>query len=358
MRRPGEVQFGVLPGGPIVDGVTTVEAGLLARLDGTLSLEATYAEAVAAGITRRRWRELLALGARLGVVVDAEPAPSAGARFAGARFAGAPSAGAPSAGAPSANSASVQPQSRSAATGARRPPPTSVAAAGRGSIDEPGPDAVASRVVVDGAGPVSAEIAAVVARVCGATVAHERIDVDRAIADPLRERPDLVVLVGSPVVDPRRGNLWLRHGIPHLPVSAAGPHTTVGPLIDGSPLTPCLWCLDRHRTDRDEAWPTLMRQAAPAHPAGSADRVTTEGVEQGLAAGLAQLVAGTVALFVSRVLEGQLPSRGVSVEVSLPWPRMDHRRWPAHPLCPGHAVVTREDAPGAALPRRELPRGA
>ena len=64
---------------------------------------------------------------------------------------------------------------------------------------------------------------------------------------PSGRRPDLVALIGSPVVDPRRGDLWLRHGVPQLPVAPAGPRTVVGPLVDGSPLAPCLWCLDLHR---------------------------------------------------------------------------------------------------------------
>jgi hypothetical protein len=192
---------------------------------------------------------------------------------------------------------------------------------------------VKPRVVVDGAGPVAAEIAAVAAA-CGTTVIHGRRDVDQVVADPLKRRPDLVVVVGSPVVDPRRGNLWLRHGIPHLPVATAGPHTTVGPLVDGAPDTPCLWCLERHRADRDESWPTVMVQAAPAADEGA--RVTAaDAVHDELSPGLGRLVAGTVALFVARVVEGELPPGGISVEVCLPWPRMDHRRWSVHPLCPG-----------------------
>jgi hypothetical protein len=30
------------------------------------------------------------------------------------------------------------------------------------------------------------------------------------------------------------------------------------------------------------------------------------------------------------------PGAGVSVEVSGPWPRLDHRRWTRHPACPAH----------------------
>ena len=71
-RRPGEVQFGVLEGGPIVTGVTPDEARLLARLDGTLPADALGVVARASGVSKRRWRVLLDLVVRLGLL---EPAP-------------------------------------------------------------------------------------------------------------------------------------------------------------------------------------------------------------------------------------------------------------------------------------------
>src|SRR6478735_10458387 len=71
-RRPGEVQFGVLEGGPIVTGVTPDEARLLGRLDGTLPADALGVVAKASGVSKRRWRVLLDLVVRLGLL---EPAP-------------------------------------------------------------------------------------------------------------------------------------------------------------------------------------------------------------------------------------------------------------------------------------------
>jgi hypothetical protein len=303
-RRRGEVQFGVLPGGPVVTGVSDTEADLLARLDGALPVLATERMAADAGIAPARWRALLGLVTELGVLTDRVPAASSTT--------------------------------------------ASATAPARG------------RVVVDGSGHVATDIATILAQ-DGTTVVHGRIAVDRAVAAPLHPRPDLVVLVGSPVVDPRRGDLWLRHGVPHLPITPAGPRTMIGPLVDGSPGAPCLWCLDRHRADRDEAWPTLMSQATPTRalvPAGS-----REGGHDGLAPGLSHLVVGSVTLLVNGVLEGHPAPPGVSVEVSLPWPRMDHRRWPSHPLCPWHpasdatsglmdgSVDTRRPSGDASLPR-------
>lgn len=301
-RRRGEVQFGVLPGGPVVTGITDTEATLLGRLTGALPLASTDRVAAEAGVSPARWRALLELTTRLGIVVDRD----------------------------------------GDASDSQRP--------------------AHGRVVVDGCGDVAARIAEALTG-DGLTVAHGRSAVDRAVAAPDHPRPDLVVLLGSPVVDPRRGDLWLRHGVPHLPVTPAAPRTTVGPLVDGSRTAPCLWCLDRHRADRDDAWPVVMSQAAPAPTL--ALPLAPDGIHDPLPPGLTHIVVGSVALFAAGLLEGHSPPVGVSVEVSLPWPRMDHRRWPIHPLCPAHpAAAGPASAPSAPHGRHldvgdeALPRGA
>ena len=289
-RRRGEVQFGVLPGGPVVTGVSDTEADLLAHLDGALPLVLDRAR----GGRRGHRSRTMACAARARRRARRAHRPAPGGDVARP--------------APVPLHASAPPGG-SSSTAVATSPPTS-------------PRHVAH---------------------AGATVVHGRTAVDRAVAAPLRPRPDLVVLVGSPVVDPRRGDLWLRHGVPHLPVAPAGPRTVIGPLVDGSPGAPCLWCLDRHRTDRDDAWPTLMSQATPTRalaPAGS-----PEGEHDGLAPGLSHLVVGSVTLLVNGVLEGHPPPPGVSVEVSPPWPRMDHRRWPSHPLCPVAPCLRRHERP-------------
>ncbi|GAB3877379.1 hypothetical protein [Terrabacter terrigena] len=283
-RRRDEVQFGVLPGGPVVRGISVAEADLLARLDGALPLASTDRVAAEAGVPVDRWRTLLELTQHLGILVDRE------------------NDGSPASG------------------------------------TEP------SRVVVDGSGGLASEITAALSR-SHVTVVHGRAALDRTVAAPERPRPDLVVLIGSPVVDPRRGDLWLRHGIPHLPVAPAGPRTVVGPLVDASPAAPCLWCLDRHRADRDDAWPTVMSQAAPPRQLALAGG--SDGVHETLPPGLTHIVVGTVTLLVTGVLQGHPPPAGVSVEVSLPWPRMDHRRWPTHPLCLAHPVAHPTALPAA-----------
>ena len=142
-------------------------------------------------------------------------------------------------------------------------------------------------------------------------------------------QPGVVVLVADIALDPRRGDLWLRRGVPHLPVVTTGSRAVVGPLVDSATGSPCLWCLDLHRSDRDAAWPTVMAQVATVPvDSGAAQTGPSPVARPGahpVEPGLSQLVAGTVAALVARSSAGSSPPPGVAVEVSLPWPRIDHR---------------------------------
>jgi hypothetical protein len=292
-RRDGEVQFGVLPDGPIVTGVTPTEVALLAGLDGVRPLEATCLDAQRAGVASQRWRALLDLLADLGLLHP----PAGGAAVPRPRIGGDPCG------------------LTSQAVAEARPP--------------------RRHVVIDGDGSLVEDIVSLIRRSGVEEITHGRHGVDRVIADPCSHDVDLVIIVGPVAVDPRRGDLWLRHRVPHLPVVPAGSATTVGPLV-GAGDGPCLWCLDLHRTDRDQAWPTLMAQVCADAGVVVPDAARAQGE---LEPALAQLVAGSVALFTTRLLAGERPPAGVSVEISLPWPRMDHRRWTPHPLCLRHESV-------------------
>ncbi len=273
-RRRGEVQFGVLEGGPIITGVCATEVAALALLDGSRSAAAVQRSASRAGVPVARWRSLVDLLRQLEILDDG------------------------SASGPSPGNASLPAQAR--------------------------------HVVVDGPGTLSADIAALLRRSGIGRVSHGHPLVDLVMSDPGGENPALVVIVSGSAIDPQRGDLWLEHDVPHLPVVAAGHRTTVGPLVDGAD-GPCLWCLDLHRTDRDDAWPSLLAQLCGPGPILAARAAPPEPEPA-----LAQLVAGSVVLFATRLLHGDRAPRGVSVEVSLPWPRMDHRRWSPHPRCRRH----------------------
>jgi bacteriocin biosynthesis cyclodehydratase domain-containing protein len=50
-----------------------------------------------------------------------------------------------------------------------------------------------------------------------------------------------------------------RHRVSHLPVVTDEDRVRIGPVVIPG-LTPCLTCLDLHRTDWDHAWPALLPQ--------------------------------------------------------------------------------------------------
>jgi hypothetical protein len=272
-RRHGGVQFGIAPGGVILEGVTACEVDLLARLDGTLSRRASFEHALAAGMSTQRWRELLDVVEGLDLLADPTSGPARSSRIPG-------------------------------------------------------------HVLVDGTGEVARECASLLRR-CGVErVSHGRVAVDVVLAAPALARPDLVIVVAEQVLDPRRGEVWRRHRVPHLPVIPSGPRAQVGPLLGTSALAPCLWCLDLHRTDRDDEWPTVMAQLCGPE----ATRVTDRPETDELLPGMGHLVSGVVALYAVGLLAGQPPPEGVSAELSLPWPRLDHRRWTRHPRCDRHVL--------------------
>ena len=192
-RRRGEVQFGVLEGGPIITGLRATEVAALALLDGSRSAEAAQRSARRAGVPAARWRSLLDLLRRLEVLDDGSPRPS-------------------------------RADDRAGSTATRH-------------------------VVVDGVGELSDDIAALLRRSGIGRVSHGRPLVDLVVSDPARHDPALVVIVSATALDPQRGDLWLEHDVPHLPVVSSGRRATVGPLV------------------HDRAWPVpLVPRPAPHRP--------------------------------------------------------------------------------------------
>jgi bacteriocin biosynthesis cyclodehydratase domain-containing protein len=87
--------------------------------------------------------------------------------------------------------------------------------------------------------------------------------------------PALAVIVGHFALEPARYARWLRRDVPHLPVVFSDSEVRIGPVV--TPGTgPCLYCLELHRMDADEAWQAiasqlLFRRAATETPARSLD---------------------------------------------------------------------------------------
>jgi bacteriocin biosynthesis cyclodehydratase domain-containing protein len=155
---------------------------------------------------------------------------------------------------------------------------------------------------------------------------HERLRevlgrVSRADA-PSALRPDLVVLA----TDAGRGLAWaealMGAGTPHLWAHVRDGRAVVGPLVQPG-RTPCLRCLDLHRTDSDPAWPRLALgwEQSPAPTATprllAATRLTAE-------------------LAVGQVLRHLVGDPGASLGGTLeeqPDGTVVVRAWPAHPGC-------------------------
>ncbi len=122
---------------------------------------------------------------------------------------------------------------------------------------EPAP-APSHVVVVSGAGPTADRLAWRLTE-AGLDPRPTGVRPDDAVAAPALRSAALAVVVGHYVLDPEFYGLWLRRDIPHLPIVFGDTGVRIGPLVEpGS--GPCLYCLDRHRTDADPAWPAIASQ--------------------------------------------------------------------------------------------------
>ena len=79
------------------------------------------------------------------------------------------------------------------------------------------------------------------------------------LADEPEAHPEIAVLVAHFVIEPEDHGRWLRRDIPHLAVVFGDETVRVGPIIRPG-AGPCLYCLERHRTDSDSAWPAMASQ--------------------------------------------------------------------------------------------------
>jgi hypothetical protein len=88
-------------------------------------------------------------------------------------------------------------------------------------------------------------------------IGHVLADLGIGSLDP--PDPDLLLVVSCG--EPARAvfDQALRQRISHLPVVIDEDRVRIGPMVIPG-LTPCLTCLDLHRTDWDHAWPALLPQ--------------------------------------------------------------------------------------------------
>jgi len=140
---------------------------------------------------------------------------------------------------------------------------------------------------------------------------------------PPRTRPDVMVLVEHGAADALRSRVLMSAGVVHLSIVVRDADVVVGPLVrPGS--SPCLRCLDLHRTDADRRWPALAAQLV------GGVRSTAPHEETVLAAIAGALAAGQVLA----QLDGTAPhTLGASLEIALPEAVPRLRQWSTHPDC-------------------------
>lgn len=295
-RGAAAVQFGLYPGaGVVVDGLSAAEMALLDRLDGAADLPTLYAEALATGVQTHRLTELIDTLRRHRLLVDIPTDRAFLSALTPAHRRLSPDADA---------LAVVYDEAGDGYTHLALRASYQVVVCGLGSL----PDAVAELLRAGGVGRVLRQPGNEPAQPC---------------AEAARtERTALAVLTGLHAITPEVGEAWRRRGIPQLPVVSLGHRVVLGPLVRPD-QGPCLRCLDLHRCDRDDAWPRVLAQVASPYGGGPVSAETT----------VTAVAAGLAAMVVHSHLDGRSLPAGSAVEVSLPWPRVEHRMWTPHPRC-------------------------
>lgn len=150
--------------------------------------------------------------------------------------------------------------------------------------------------------------------------------------------PDLAVIVGHWVLPPDVHAFWLRRDVPHLPVVFSDTAVHLGPMIEPGD-GPCLLCLELHRRDADDAWPTIATQLLGRAAGAQSPALVAEG-------------AATLVRLVAARLRGR-ETEAYSLRIA---PNGDRLRttWVPHPECGcrgiAHLVDDATTRPGNGSP--------
>ena len=200
----------------------------------------------------------------------------------------------------------------------------------------------ASTVLVVGTGSTADAIAADLA------ATGHRVLVARDAATAAAQACDFAVIVAHYVIAPELHGLWLRRDLPHLPVVISDSETVVGPVIEPG-VGPCLYCLQRYRTQTDASWPAIATQLANRRAASESPLLASE------AAALATRIVAR------RVLEAGPSLAAISRTLSFATGEITELTWLPHPECGCIALDasgggrSESDSPDAA-PRGEATR--
>jgi bacteriocin biosynthesis cyclodehydratase domain-containing protein len=157
------------------------------------------------------------------------------------------------------------------------------------------------------------------------------------IADEPEACPEFVVIVAHFAIEPEDHGRWLRRDIPHLAVVFGDETVRIGPIIQPG-VGPCLYCLERHRTDSDPAWPAMASQLWQQRSA-----LETPLVAQEVAAAAVRLVLAQRMRHRAESLTAVgfpvAPSTASTLEIDGATGQRMLREWPSHPDC-GCASLT------------------
>lgn len=140
-----------------------------------------------------------------------------------------------------------------------------------------------------------------------------------AVATPLLRSTPLAILVTHYVIDPHVFGLWLRHDIPHLPITFGDTTVRVGPIIEPG-IGPCLYCVERRRADENPAWQAIASQLL-----GRRSHAETS------------FVASEIAVLATRLVLNRLrigpEATATSFTVNISDGGLSTRQWQPHPSC-------------------------
>jgi bacteriocin biosynthesis cyclodehydratase domain-containing protein len=154
-------------------------------------------------------------------------------------------------------------------------------------------------------------------------------------------RADLGILVCHYVVEPELFGYWLSRDIPHLPIVFSDTGAHVGPIVEpGS--GPCLYCMVRHRTDADPAWPAIASQLWGRTSPVEGALVTAE-------------VAALAMRLTALRLAGRPAATATELFLDAATGQVSRREWAQHPECGCAALPGTDSEP--APPSVPAPAG-
>jgi bacteriocin biosynthesis cyclodehydratase domain-containing protein len=146
------------------------------------------------------------------------------------------------------------------------------------------------------------------------------------------DRAELGLMVCHYVVEPQLFGYWLSRDIPHLPIVFTDTGVNVGPFIEPG-TGPCLYCLERHRTDADPAWPAIASQLWGRTSPVEVPQLTNE-------------VAALATRLLTRRLSAPASEVATSVFLDAATGETTNRQWAQHPACGCAALPGNDSAPG------------